>query len=240
MTVNLSQSYVNILVDGPGTTNSSQIYVNVLAGLQAETVNSSQLYANVLATYSPSFAEVSQAFVNVLASFDDYSQVSQAFVNVLVSRSFDPGIFLSQGTLLSVHLGEPDEYTPYGFKKLSYIDVGEVVDVEEYGGGSEIKVSVPLRTFAAVKKKQNYDYGALDFKVTRNPIDNGQIAVSSGFDGNSKGLVHSVRIIHPNGWVQYFTGIISKVKTDLGDSNNWISLNCSIEINNEIIDAPLY
>jgi hypothetical protein len=152
-------------------------------------------------------------------------------------------VITSLGTKISVVLGAPTTYDDDdtdGFPSLNFVEVGEVVDLGEFGGESEILTHTPIKTGVVNKLIGPTDYGTMAVQMGKKTTDAGQIALKSGFDGVNRGLVHSFEVEYFDGSLEYFTGIITSFTSNVGSASNIRNAAVNVALNNAVVpvDAP--
>tara|TARA_R100000541_G_scaffold30953_4_gene39908 strand:- start:7685 stop:8131 length:447 start_codon:yes stop_codon:yes gene_type:complete len=143
----------------------------------------------------------------------------------------------SVGTAYAVSAAEPATYDQAGFAALTWTDVAEVTDLGEYGATYEVVTHNPLATRRTVKKKGTVNDGALAMQLGRDPSDAGQVLLIAGVDGVARDTVHSHRITHQDGTIQYVTGQIFSYTTNVGSANQIVGASVTVELDNGIIEV---
>lgn len=142
----------------------------------------------------------------------------------------------SLGTTISVVLGEPATYDAAGFALLTYAEVGEVSDIAEFGGETEIVTHTPVKTGVVNKLAGPTDYGSMSIQFARVFAEAGQDAMKAGTGaGANAGKVHSFEVAYADGGTEYFTGINTSFKSNVGSASSVRMGSCNIAINNDVI-----
>jgi hypothetical protein len=147
------------------------------------------------------------------------------------------------GTTIRVVVGEPTAYSDDGtdgFPGLTFKEVGEVAEIGDYGGDSEIVTHTPVKSGIVNKRLGPTDYGEMQIQMARVTSDDGQEDMRKGFDGVNKGKVHSFEVKFADGGIEYFTGIIRSFLTQPGSASNIVRASSAIALTNKVlvIDAP--
>lgn len=129
-------------------------------------------------------------------------------------------IDISAGATLSLVQALPATYDQLGYEALTFVVVGEVGSIGEFGGESQIVEWTPLATGIVDKRPGSTNYGDSSITYARDASDAGQILLQSGFDGANNRLPHSFRISHPTIGDLYFTGVITSAKYNVADANS--------------------
>jgi hypothetical protein len=141
----------------------------------------------------------------------------------------------SLGTTIGLVLGEPTSYDTTGFDALTMIELGEVADLGEFGGESEIITHTPIKTGIVNKLIGPTDYGTLSAQMARVFTDAGQIAAKSGFDGTNRGKRHSFKVTYVDGGIEYFTGKITSFTSNVGSASAVRNAGVNIALDNKVI-----
>ena len=86
----------------------------------------------------------------------------------------------STGTKLSVVAGDPATPDASGYGDLSFVEVGEVIDLPEYGPNVQVVESNPLATGITEKFKGFINYGSQSMGLEFDSADAGQIILAAG------------------------------------------------------------
>lgn len=146
--------------------------------------------------------------------------------------------YTSLGTALAVSTAAPATYDEAGYEALTYTNVGEITSVGEFGATAAVVTHDPLALGYTVKRKGQINYGTLTLQMARDVSDAGQIVLKAGADGASKYVVHTWRVTHQSGLVQYFTGMVFGYTTNVGGSNQIVGASTTIELDRPILDIP--
>ena len=144
----------------------------------------------------------------------------------------------SLGTVLSVKLGVPTTYDTAGFDTFfttGGLEVGEIADLGEFGGESEIITHTPVKTGIVNKIIGPTDYGTISAQMARVWGDDGQDALKSGFDGTNRGLVHGFKVAYVDGAIEYFTGKITSFTSNVGSASAVRNAGVSVAIDNKVL-----
>jgi hypothetical protein len=148
-------------------------------------------------------------------------------------------VSLSVGTRIYVAADHPATYTIAGFEALDFTEVGEVVNMGEFGGEAQISQHIGLDGGVVVKRKGSKDYGTMALQIGKDHTDAGQEILKAGFDGANAYDVHSFKITE-SGEVAYFTGLVGSFTLVKNDANTVTALGCNIELDDRVIsdEAP--
>ncbi len=122
-------------------------------------------------------------------------------------------VFTTLGTTLGIVADVPADLSDdptTGYPSLTYVLVGEVGSIGEFGGTRQIAEFTPVDTGIVAKRAGSINYGDMALNLARDATDAGQIVLQDGLDGTTAGDVHSVELTDANGDKLYFTAIVSQ------------------------------
>lgn len=143
-------------------------------------------------------------------------------------------------TSTGVQLGVADE-TPAtndaaGFGALTFVEVGEVTDLPEYGPNVQVVESQPLATGVTEKFNGFINYGSIALGLELDTEDDGQQVLEAGVPvPPAQFTPHSFEITYPDGTVEYFTGGIFSYTRNPGSANSMVGSTVQVEINSAIV-----
>lgn len=133
----------------------------------------------------------------------------------------------SVGSTLSVVATAPGTYDGTGFAALTWVPVGEIEDVPEFGASRSSVTFTPLTTGVTQKYGGSTDPGKLTIKFLSNTDDAGQIVLKAGRASTSP---ISVKIMSQNGDVYYFRAIVLSCKLTIGAATDKTMGSCELDI----------
>lgn len=143
----------------------------------------------------------------------------------------------SLGTTYSIAVGEPATYDEAGFEALTWIVVGEVADIGEFGGEAEVLTHTPVDTGKVQKLKGSLNYGQQAIQFAKVFDDVGQVAMKSAFDGANKLAMHSARVVYADGYAEYSVGIVTSFMTTVGSASSIRGGSSNMELSDEILEV---
>lgn len=146
-------------------------------------------------------------------------------------------VLTSTGTLLAVVAAQPATVDAAGFGALTFVNVGEVTDLPEYGASAEVVTHQPLATGITEKYKGFINNGSMSVSLARDADDAGQAVLALGVTGINKNTEHSFRVTYQDGSIDYFTGKIFSYTKAPGSANSMVSSTVQIEINSAIVEV---
>ena len=143
----------------------------------------------------------------------------------------------STGTLFAIVQANPATEDQPGYAALSWVNVGEVTDVPEFGASTAKVEHKPLATGVVEKLKGFIDYGSFSLALGRDTSDAGQVLLKSASDGASKFLPHSMRVTLQDGTLFYFKGGVFSYTVSPGSADSVVSSTSLVESNSVIVEA---
>ena len=142
--------------------------------------------------------------------------------------------FTSAGTKLYISATAPATYNQAGFAALTFTEIGEIVNMGDFGRTYNIVNHVNLGSRKTVKLKGSYNEGNLDLQLARAPGNSGQaLIVTASTSDNS----YSFKVVLQDGTIMYFSGQVASYSTNVGSSDQIVGAKANIEINNDIIEV---
>lgn len=143
----------------------------------------------------------------------------------------------SLGITIAVSVAAPATETEAGYEALTYTNIGEVVNIGEIGPSATVVNHDAIDKGYTQKFKGQINYGSMPLQLGRDIDDAGQILLKAGADGAAKYTVHTWRVTHPTGLVQYFRGMVFGYTTNIGGSNTVVGANATVELNSPVLDV---
>lgn len=145
------------------------------------------------------------------------------------------GKLTSTGVTLGVVAGLPATVDAAGFGALTYVNVGEVVDLPEYGPTVQVVESNPLATGITEKYAGFTNYGSIAIGLELDVADAGQIILEAAIPDAGVDSPHSFAITYSDGTIEYFHGGVFSYTRAPGSANSMVGSTASVEINSKII-----
>lgn len=127
------------------------------------------------------------------------------------------------------------------FEADSYIEVGEVEDMGEFGDESETITFVSMANSRTRKLKGPRDAGTQTIVVGDDMTDEGQIALKAAeqtkFDYNIKLVLNDAITLGGNGSIHYYYGKIMSRRRNIGNASNVVRRNFVIGVNSFPIEV---
>lgn len=147
-------------------------------------------------------------------------------------------VFTSAGTTLGVSSTLPATYDQSGYAALTFVAVGEIIDMGEFGKTYNIVNHSPISERAVVKRKGSYNEGALALQLGRVPGDAGQTVLIAALASDNS---YAFEIVlndagASTATTMYFTGQVASYTTSIGAVDSITSATCNIEIDRPIVE----
>ena len=137
----------------------------------------------------------------------------------------------SAGTTIAI-AAAPGTYDLSGFQALTFVDIGEVTDLGEYGKQYASVTHMPLGDRQVKKFKGSFNNGSISMQMAINEVDLGQIDLLTASNSD---LSFSFEITKQNGSIDYFTAQVMSFTTSIGSVDSIEGGTVNLEIDNSII-----
>ena len=140
------------------------------------------------------------------------------------------------GTTLSLIATAPATYDAAGFATLSTTmkEVGEIVDIGEWGREYNLVTHNPIGDRRTVKLKGSYNDGQIALQLGRDITDEGQLLLKAALDDDAD---YSFMITFQDGSIQYFGAKVMSYTTNGGGVDQVLGASVVIEISGDTIEA---
>lgn len=127
-----------------------------------------------------------------------------------------------------------------GYEALTWIEVGEVVDLPPYGPTVTVVESNPLATGVTEKYPGFTNYGSLAVGLDQDLEDAGQESLQTSVQIAGVSKPRSFKTGFTNDKVDYYQGGVFSHNTAVGSANSMVGSTANIEINSVVLreDAP--
>lgn len=146
-------------------------------------------------------------------------------------------VITSTGTKFGVVASVPATIDAVGFAALTFINVGELTSIPEYGASAQVVSHEPLETGITEKYKGFINNGSMSLSAGRDASDAGQTLLAAGVTGAGKNTEHSFKIEYQDGSIDYFTGKIFSYTKNPGGANSIVASTINVEINSNIVEV---
>lgn len=142
--------------------------------------------------------------------------------------------FTSAGSTIGIINAAPATYDAAGYAAQIHVEVGEVVDIPEFGKEYNLVTHNPLKDKRTRKKKGSYNNGSFTLNLARAPGDAGQALALTALD-----LVtpSSFEVTLQDGTKLYFMALVMSYKTSIGSVDSITAASITLEIDSEIVEV---
>lgn len=133
----------------------------------------------------------------------------------------------SAGTVLKISAGTPGTFNVAGYEALTWITVGEVTDLGEFGREYALVTHNPVGSRGTRKYKGSYNEGAMTLQLGLDTDDAGQILAKAASLSDSD---YSVSVTTQNGDVYYMQAKVMSWKVGVGSVDSITTATCVLEI----------
>ena len=146
----------------------------------------------------------------------------------------------STGTLVSLVAGDPATFDAAGYGDQTFVLVGEVIDLPEYGPNVQVVESNPLATGVTEKFKGFINYGSQSMGLEFDSTNAGQLVMIAAVEGATKNQQHSVKIEYSDGSIDFYSARLFSYTKAPGSANSMVGSTVQVEINTPItrVAAP--
>lgn len=137
------------------------------------------------------------------------------------------------GSFISIALALPTAQTDTAYGQLTWIEIGEVDNIGEYGPESSTQSRTALKDGVVRKRKGPRNYGALPLTMALVPGDEGHEALLVAEDQPDP---VSIKVTHGDGTVEFFRGLVMSYKRNIGGAESGTAMaSANIEIDSPIV-----
>lgn len=141
----------------------------------------------------------------------------------------------STGVELAVVAETPATFDGAGYALLTFVNVGEVIDLPEYGPTVQVVESNPLATGITEKFKGFINFGSTSMGLEIDFDDAGQEILEEAVVGTTKNVRHSFRVTYPDGTIEYYSGKVFSYTRNPGSANSMVGSTAQVEIETPIV-----
>jgi hypothetical protein len=139
----------------------------------------------------------------------------------------------SAGTKVYMSATLPTTYDETGFGALTWVALGDVSSLGAFGGKANVVKFTPIDTNIVAKRVGSVDMGTVSLQIARH-IGADATAITAAFADHQP---RAFKVVYPTalGETDAFTGVITSMQTNVGNSDNILQWNVDVEIDNTII-----
>lgn len=146
-----------------------------------------------------------------------------------MSDTLSPGL----GTTIAISATLPATENEAGYEALTFITIGEVTEIPEFGAEHDVVTHVPLATGITAKYHGAKNNGSMSLPMALDRTDAGQTALKTALTG--KGRV-AFEVTYADGSVDYFQGKAMSFRrgASIGEV---VTATVSVEIETDLIEV---
>ncbi len=141
--------------------------------------------------------------------------------------------FTSAGTKLYMSAALPATYDVITFAALTWVEIGEVSDLGEFGRQYNLVTFNPLGDRRTVKRKGSYNDGTIAAQMARVPTDAGQAMLVTAVSSDAS---KAIKIVLQDGTIFYTTCQVMSYTTNVGSVDQITAATVNMEIDNDILE----
>ena len=143
----------------------------------------------------------------------------------------------STGIKIAAVLGAPATFDDAGYKALTYVDMGQVTNIPEFGPTIQVVNSEPLATGITEKFVGFVNYGSVAIEADYDDEDAGQSLATDAVTTTdaSFGKDFSFELTYPSGAVRYWVGKFFSATENPGGANSMVTTSMTVEINTPVL-----
>ena len=138
----------------------------------------------------------------------------------------------ASGVTLGLSATAPATHDTAGFDALTFIAVGEITNVGEFGKEWGLVTHNPLATRGTKKGKGSYNNGTLSPSLALDPDDTGQAAMETALESDDPVYL---AVTLQDGTIYYLVGLVMSFKPSIGGVGDVVTATTSIELTPEAI-----
>ena len=144
----------------------------------------------------------------------------------------------SAGIRLYANALEPATYNQVGYAALDWsAEIGEVLQVGEYGKNYSLITFSPLSDRRTHKRKGIYNSGSLALQMGRAKTDAGQAIMIAALTTDTP--ISFKIAFNSEGEVDYFVAHVMSYTLSIGDGNQILGSSASLELDGDVVEVDL-
>jgi len=136
-------------------------------------------------------------------------------------------VFTSAGTTIGIVAGAPATYDATGYTALTFVPIGEVTDLGEFGREYALVTHNPVANRGTVKKKGSFNEGSITLQLGLDTDDAGQILAKTA---SSSDADYSFAVTTQNGDKYFFRAQVMSFKVSVGGVDTITNATIMLEI----------
>lgn len=136
-------------------------------------------------------------------------------------------VFTSAGTTIGIVAGAPATYDATGYTALTFVPIGEVTDLGEFGREYALVTHNPVANRGTVKKKGSFNEGSITLQLGLDTDDAGQILAKTASNSDAD---YSFAVTTQNGDKYFFRAQVMSFKVSVGGVDTITNATIMLEI----------
>lgn len=147
-------------------------------------------------------------------------------------------IHSAAGTSLNIATvaGAPVTVDAAGFAAKTYVEVGEITNIGDFGATVNVINHSPLSNRIIQKFKGSINNGSGSYEFASKASDAGQILVKAASVSDT---AYAVKIVEQDGAITYFMCLFTSFVKKIGTIDNVVAGSANYEITSAIIEVPV-
>ncbi len=143
----------------------------------------------------------------------------------------------STGIVIGCVLGSPASEDAAGYAALTFVNIGEITNIPDFGATVAVVESNPLATGITEKFAGFVNFGSVSLEADLDPEDAGQALATDAVtpDHASFGQVFSFELTYASGAKRYWQARFFSATESPGSSNSMIGTTMNVEIVSKVI-----
>jgi hypothetical protein len=133
----------------------------------------------------------------------------------------------SAGSTIGIVAGPPATFNEAGYEALTFVTIGEVTDLGEFGREYALVTHNPIATRGTVKRKGSFNEGSITMTLGLDSADAGQILAKTASESDSD---YSFAVTTQNGDIYYFQAQCMSFRIGVGSVDSITTATIMLEI----------
>ena len=131
------------------------------------------------------------------------------------------------GTKLGICASAPATFNAVGYNALTFVNIGEITDLGEFGREYNLITHNPIDTRATKKLKGSYNEGQASLTVALDTKDTGQNLAKTASESDAD---YYFKVVMQNGDKYFYPAKVVSFKRSVGSVDNVVSATINLEI----------
>jgi hypothetical protein len=133
----------------------------------------------------------------------------------------------SAGSILHIATAQPATYDAAGYAALTWVEVGEITDLGEFGREYNLVTHMPVKTRGVQKFKGSFNEGSMQLQLGKDTDDAGQVIMKAASESDND---YSFKVTTQNTDKFYFQAKVMSWKTGVGGVDQITGSNANLEL----------